>query len=197
MWRRAQTKAKEQPGHGDRGETCGAPMLRRIHAGRLRTAPAAAGITPFPSNPLPAQSGAIVISPGPRDRRREQDDRHRQSRRLPRPQSRQACAPRRPRSADQRLPFPHTRESLVRVGGGTGRDGGHLRSRRRKKTRQARQSPQVQGVHRPQRCPPISLASISSQATSPSPSSTSTWRRGRDANASSAAAWTKSGTTTT
>ena len=63
MWRRAQTKAKERPVHGDRGETCGAPMLRRIHAGRLRTAPAAADITPFPSNPLPAQSGAIVISP--------------------------------------------------------------------------------------------------------------------------------------
>ena len=131
------------------------------------------------------------------ERRRRQDDRHRQSRRLPRPQSRQARAPRRPRSADQRLPFPHSRTSLVRVGGGTRHDSGHLRSRRRRKTRQARQSPQVQGVHRPQRCPPISLASISSQATSPSPSSTSTWRRGRDANASSAAAWTKSGTTTT
>jgi Flp pilus assembly CpaE family ATPase len=37
-------------------------MLRRIHAGRLRTAPAAAGIISFPSNPLPALARAIVIS---------------------------------------------------------------------------------------------------------------------------------------
>ena len=62
MWRRVQTKARERPGHGDRGETCGAPMLRRIHAGRLRTAPAAAGLVLLPPNPLPTMSKAIVIS---------------------------------------------------------------------------------------------------------------------------------------
>ena len=76
-------------------------------------------------NPLPHVQNHRHLTPQ-HERRRRQDDGRRQPRRLPRPRSRQARAPRRPRPADQRLPLPYVRESLDRLGGGTRHDGRHF-----------------------------------------------------------------------